>query len=384
MHRRELLRSAGSLGLFVTLAGCGGSSDTGANPATDDSGGDNPDSGEGEGDTDATTPRPPPSVDLDFLSQIGGQPIPEHGAEPTLARTYEQDARALGVTSARRLRLEIPEKLYEYYQSRPRLSNYGVYGGDQLDDPFLSKVASYFESYQSQAADEIDGVAKFVQSLDSVYDRTGHDEYLRYPIEALVEKRADSEDGSLLLAGLLGYLGYDTALLYYPKADHFAVGVAAGDDLSGPTAGGGYYHVEAALRGPDAGQKPTLVLNQDPKVISIDPAPSLAFNYEVVFDPPESRSVLDVELSVHNLGNAKAVGVSATAAFEGIEEQALAGREQDGITIPAEESKSVTLSFVAGEGPIPPGDRRQRLRASVSVKDATHYAVTSEYFSPGS
>lgn len=69
-------------------------------------------------------------------------------------------------------------------------------------------------------------LATFVQSLPYTSDSvtTGHDEYVRYPLETLIDDGGDCEDTAILLAALLKELGYDVVLLSPPG--HMAVGVA--------------------------------------------------------------------------------------------------------------------------------------------------------------
>ncbi len=71
---------------------------------------------------------------------------------------------------------------------------------------------------------------QYVHDLES----TGHEDYWRYPIQTIAERKGDCEDSAILLAALLRRAGYRCALFILPG--HAAVGVEAGNDV-----GGGYF-----------------------------------------------------------------------------------------------------------------------------------------------
>ena len=72
----------------------------------------------------------------------------------------------------------------------------------------------------------INSALTFVQSLPYSKDRVskGKAEYVRYPVETLVDGTGDCEDKAVLLGALLYELGVDFILLLPP--DHMALGVA--------------------------------------------------------------------------------------------------------------------------------------------------------------
>ncbi len=69
---------------------------------------------------------------------------------------------------------------------------------------------------------------RFVQSLTYATDNAtlSLDEYPRYPVETLFEKRGDCEDTSILLAAIMTDMGYEVALLVFEDLDHIGLGVA--------------------------------------------------------------------------------------------------------------------------------------------------------------
>lgn len=83
-------------------------------------------------------------------------------------------------------------------------------------------------------------MAKFVQdciTYEYDSDTTGQDEFPRYPIETLYERRGDCEDTSILMAALLKEWGYEVGFLHLPG--HVAVGLRTSDDYSN----GSYYEI---------------------------------------------------------------------------------------------------------------------------------------------
>ena len=390
MRRRDLLRRAGIVAGAVGLSGCTGGPPTGDEVGTDDgtdSGGDGSDGGDdggGGGEPTETTEEPTPAVDpdLDFLTQISVQPVPVlGGGGDTIERTYGRDASSQGTTSAPDLTLSVPETLYRYYRDRPRPASLSGYVADGFAGRYLNEIGAHFEGYTARTADALDGIAYLAQGFpageDSGSDRT------QYPMGTLVDGTGDGLDASLLLVGIVRERDYPAVLLRYPEAGHVAAGIAS-DRLSGASVthdGTTYYHTEAARSGYGVGRKPTVVFNQEPEVVPLGAAPSLGLDAGVVA-PGAEGSVLDVDLTVHNAGTAPASGVSLRVAFEGVDGAVTAERTTEA-DVPADDRQTVTVPFRPADGPSPPEDRRQRLRATADLGGETRFAVTSDYFSPG-
>lgn len=101
----------------------------------------------------------------------------------------------------------------------------------------------YFVTYNHSKIKEIaDSLVKNVKGdpaqiiLDFVYSLIIYDltieqdsDYVRYPLETLVERNGDCEDFCILAAALMKSIGIDVALIYLPKGDnknaHMALGI---------------------------------------------------------------------------------------------------------------------------------------------------------------
>jgi predicted transglutaminase-like cysteine proteinase len=135
--------------------------------------------------------------------------------------------------------LQIPQAVYDYYKAIPRspTANYSVYVTHPLDDEYITKVVSKLQQNAKEAGynefETVSFVAAFVQSLEYTSDLSteGFAEYLRYPIETLVDKGGDCEDPAILTASLIRAMGYGVVLITF--SDHVAVGVAGEDSLLG-------------------------------------------------------------------------------------------------------------------------------------------------------
>ena len=81
--------------------------------------------------------------------------------------------------------------------------------------------------YCFTSIDEVNFVISFVQSLPYIVDdvTTVGNEYPRYPIETLFDRRGDCEDTSILVAALLEGFRIRLCLTRAREDDHCAVGV---------------------------------------------------------------------------------------------------------------------------------------------------------------
>jgi hypothetical protein len=88
-------------------------------------------------------------------------------------------------------------------------------------------------------------------------DSKGQDEYVRFPVETLVDGVGDCEDLSILAAAILYEMGYEVLLVILP--DHLALAVNCGEDFNGTYyfyEGSKYYYLEVTNQGWDIGQIP--------------------------------------------------------------------------------------------------------------------------------
>jgi hypothetical protein len=126
----------------------------------------------------------------------------------------------------------------------------------------LGKVTEKLDDYGATELQRANYILKFVQYLPYIHD-CNNDNYVRYPLETLIEGGGDCEDTSVLAAELLLNAGYRVVLLTVDtnnndEVDHMMVGLAVdgatGDahDVDGVT----YYLCETTSSSYRVGQRP--------------------------------------------------------------------------------------------------------------------------------
>ena len=82
--------------------------------------------------------------------------------------------------------------------------------------------------------EKIQSALTFVQELPYARDKDSkhQEEYVRYPVETLVDRTGDCEDKVMLLGAIFGVMDMDFIILKYP--DHLAIGIQS-DELEGMT-----------------------------------------------------------------------------------------------------------------------------------------------------
>lgn len=168
--------------------------------------------------------------------------------------------------------LNISEDLYGYYQNeREHLAyhykiekaempvNFYTFILSDYDRAVMQALASQFEGMAISDYGRVNAAMTFVQSLPYAYDTDskGEEEYVRYPVETLVDGCGDCEDKVMLLAAVLHEMDIDFILLSLP--DHLALavrcdGVKAERYIS--FLGKKYYYVETTMEGWQIGQVP--------------------------------------------------------------------------------------------------------------------------------
>lgn len=154
------------------------------------------------------------------------------------------------------------KSVYNYYKrlghGNPMLERYV---SESVNRKIVSEIASLIAYETGRLGfDEFDRVmcaASFVQSLPYISDKetTGFDEYVRYPVETLVDMCGDCDDTAVLTAAILSEMGYDCALLEFKK--HVAVGVKGGDGIQGTyflKNGDKYFYLETTNTGWEIGE----------------------------------------------------------------------------------------------------------------------------------
>lgn len=158
----------------------------------------------------------------------------------------------------------VPQKLYQYYQHRHHQSDKMVeYVLSDHDRPLVASLVKAF-SHCSKMADYSDhdnlgNVISFVQSLTYVKDKEskGVKDYVRFPVETLVDGVGDCEDLAIFAAAILHAMGYPVLLVSLP--DHLALGVACDEECTGTSyeyQGKHYYYLEVTGKGWELGQVP--------------------------------------------------------------------------------------------------------------------------------
>lgn len=226
------------------------------------------------------------------------------------------------------IELEISEELYDYYQNeREHLAyeyriedaetpvNFYSFILSDYDRPFIRELADRFAERAFTDYDKVNLAMTFVQSFPYEYDNDskGEDEYVRYPIETLVDGCGDCEDKVALLAAILYELGIDFVLLALPEHLALAVhceGVRTERYISYRNKK--YYYVETTMEGWEIGQVPPDYAFADVEVYPSVAVPTLLVR-EMRFESAASRiyekADCTLQLLLHDLGPGRVTGL---------------------------------------------------------------------------
>ena len=220
--------------------------------------------------------------------------------------------------------LNISTDLYDYYRNeREHLAyvyqfndgevppNYYSFMLSEHDRPLMHALAQEFSRYALTEKDQIELALSFVQSLPYAFDSDSkdEDEYVRYPVETLVDGCGDCEDKVALLVALLYEMDKDFVLLVMPE--HMALGVHC-DEIEGHRyllyQGKKYYFMETTMPNWQIGQVPEDYFGTEVEVVPVDDMPSMLikgvrFESESTFVEEKAQCSLQVDL--HNLGPGK-------------------------------------------------------------------------------
>ncbi|MBQ8958691.1 MAG: hypothetical protein IJ057_09390 [Bacteroidales bacterium] len=217
--------------------------------------------------------------------------------------------------------LNISTDLYDYYRNdREHLAYVYKFNEDEMppnyysfmlsehDRPLMRALANEFSHYAHSEKDQIELALSFVQSLPYAFDADSKhvDEYLRYPVETLVDGCGDCEDKVALLVALLYEMDKDFVLLVLPE--HMALGVHCDEVESSRFLlfhGQRYYYMETTMPNWQIGQIPEDYRSAEIEVIPVDDTPSLLikgvhFESQSTFVYEKANCTLQVDL--HNLG----------------------------------------------------------------------------------
>lgn len=226
------------------------------------------------------------------------------------------------------IELEISEELYDYYQNeREHLAyhykienaetpvNFYSFILSDYDRPFIRELADRFSERAFTDFDKVNLAMTFVQSFPYAYDddSKGEEEYVRYPIETLVDGSGDCEDKVALLGAILYEMDIDFVLLSLPG--HLALAVHC-DGVKAERyigfEGKRYYYVETTMEGWEVGQVPPDYAFGEVEVYPDFGTPTLLVR-EMRYESKEARvyekADCSLQLQLHNLGPGRATGL---------------------------------------------------------------------------
>ena len=224
--------------------------------------------------------------------------------------------------------LNISKKLYDYYRNdREHLAyayqfndgemppNYYSFMLSEHDRAVMQSIAQEFGRYALTEKDRIDLALTFVQSLPYAFDADskGKEEYVRYPIETLVDGCGDCEDKVALLVALLYEMDIDFVLLVLPE--HMALGVHCDEVVADRYLlfqDTKYYYLETTMPNWQIGQIPDDYLKAEMEVVPVDDSPSVlvkGVRFESKATMVYEKASCSLMVDLHNLGPGKLTDV---------------------------------------------------------------------------
>ena len=224
--------------------------------------------------------------------------------------------------------LEISEELYDYYRNeREHLAyhykienaetpvNFYSFILSDYDRPFIRELADRFSEKALTDFDKVNLAMTFVQSLPYAFDddSKGEEEYVRYPIETLVDGSGDCEDKVTLLAALLYEMDIDFVLLSLPEHLALAVhcqGVEAGQYMLFRNKR--YYYVETTMEGWEIGQVPPDYTHSEVEIYPCEAVPTLlvrGMRFESQSTKIYEKANCELQIELHNLGPGRVTGL---------------------------------------------------------------------------
>lgn len=224
--------------------------------------------------------------------------------------------------------LNISTELYDYYRNdREHLAyvyqfndgevppNYYSFMLSEHDRPLMHALAQEFGRYALTEKDRIGLALSFVQSLPYAFDADskGKDEYVRYPVETLVDGCGDCEDKVSLLVALFYEMDIDFVLLVLPE--HMALGVHC-DEVEADQyllfQGKKYYYLETTMPNWQIGHIPDDYLKAEMEAVPVDDTPSLLMKGVQFESKPAmvfEKAQCTLKVDLHNLGPGKVTEV---------------------------------------------------------------------------
>lgn len=216
----------------------------------------------------------------------------------------------------------IPENVYDFYRERTHYNDDLMhYILSDYDRDYIREIVSSFraggEKWGLSDLDNVFNVVSFVQSLKYVTDASskGEEEYVRYPIETLVDAVGDCEDVVILAAAILHEMGYKVLLVLLP--DHLALAIQYDKVFPGTCYkydGDLYYYLEMTDKGWDLGQIPDRYESATAKLIPLVSRPLARLmwcGYQYASYTTAMTSVdFELQCTVENFGPGTTSGMS--------------------------------------------------------------------------
>ena len=224
--------------------------------------------------------------------------------------------------------LNISKHLYDYFRNeREHLAyryqfqdgelppNYFSFMLSEHDRPVMSALAEEFSRHAATEVDRVNLALSFVQSLPYAHDADskGEDEYVRYPIETLVDGCGDCEDKVAFLTALFYEMEVDFILLVLPE--HMAIGVHC-DGVEAERYllfnDKRYYYLETTMPNWAIGQIPEDYIASTIEVVPVDDTPSLLMKgvrFESKPTNVNAKADCTLQLDLHNLGPGRVTNV---------------------------------------------------------------------------
>ena len=241
--------------------------------------------------------------------------VVEHEGYYEVEHTWEYNKKNCAIT------LNISKSLYNYFRNeREHLAyryqfqedelppNYYSFMLSEHDRPVMQALADEFSRNAATDLERIDLALAFVQSLPYAHDADskGTDEYVRYPIETLVDGCGDCEDKVALLTALLYEMDVDFILLVLPE--HMAIGVHC-DGVEAERyllfRDKRYYYLETSMPSWQIGQIPEDYYDTRMEVVPVDDTPNLLMKGVRFESKPASvlaKADCELDVDLHNLG----------------------------------------------------------------------------------
>lgn len=208
----------------------------------------------------------------------------------------------------------VPEDVYDFYRDRThRNDDLMHYVLSEYDRDYIREIVKSFrtggQEWGFSDLDNVFNVISFVQSLQYVTDETsrGEDDYVRYPLETLVDGVGDCEDVVILATTLLHEMGYSVLIVEFPE--HLAMAIRYDGDYRGTYyeyEGGRYYYLEMTNPGWKLGEVPQQYLTEKAKLIPLVDRPMVrlgrcGYRYDSYYSFAK-KVVFEISCDVENEG----------------------------------------------------------------------------------